>query len=577
MWWRSKQFREDASRKISWGHWFTFFNILWAIIIGSRYAFIIDWPDTLFGKVYFFISLFGHFSFVIFTCYLLITFPLSFIIKNDRTFRGIMVILSTIGLTLLLIDTEVFFRFNLHLSALVWNLLVNPDNGELSRVWQIFFAPMPILLLVQMLFSRWAWQKLRSLERQKWLRAVGIFFLCSFITTHLVYAWADAFIYRPITMQKSNFPLSYPMTARSFLEKHGFLDKEEYNQLITEQGQVDALKLAYPRQKLISTATKNPNLIFITISGLRNDSVTSNKMPNLSTFAENATQFQKHYSSGNQENTGLMGLFYGLSATYLDSVLSHKTPSVFLQQLQKQGYQFGIFSNSENTLPLFKKGLFPKVQHIKKPISNAQQTAGFIDWLKQQENSDKPLMGYLNLTIPTGLSKQEYLIALERIDQLLANVLSKITETDIVVITASKGYVFPDTVGKSDLTNSFTEENIQVPLIISWNALEKGKVKRLTSHLDIVPTLMTHIFNVQNPISDYSQGQDLLSGAKHNWVLVANSRWNVIITPDGTQYHIDKKGNYQKYNKYYQPESSNRPPLGLFLEVFNKERSFINK
>ncbi|MCL7790512.1 DUF3413 domain-containing protein, partial [Pasteurella multocida] len=50
----SKQYREETSRKISWGHWFAFFNILWAIILGARYAFIMDWPDTLFGKLYFF-------------------------------------------------------------------------------------------------------------------------------------------------------------------------------------------------------------------------------------------------------------------------------------------------------------------------------------------------------------------------------------------------------------------------------------------------------------------------------------------------------------------------------------------
>lgn len=49
----SKQYREETSRKISWGHWFAFFNILWAIILGARYAFIMDWPDTLFGKLYF--------------------------------------------------------------------------------------------------------------------------------------------------------------------------------------------------------------------------------------------------------------------------------------------------------------------------------------------------------------------------------------------------------------------------------------------------------------------------------------------------------------------------------------------
>lgn len=41
-----KQYRDDVSRKISWGHWFAFFNIIVAILIGARYAFIIDWPDT---------------------------------------------------------------------------------------------------------------------------------------------------------------------------------------------------------------------------------------------------------------------------------------------------------------------------------------------------------------------------------------------------------------------------------------------------------------------------------------------------------------------------------------------------
>ena len=89
--------------------------------------------------------------------------------------------------------------------------------------WQIFFAPMPIILLAQMLFSRWSWEKLRSLERQKWLKGTGIFLTATFIATHLIYAWADAYLYRPITMQRSNFPLSYPMTARSFFRKTRFL------------------------------------------------------------------------------------------------------------------------------------------------------------------------------------------------------------------------------------------------------------------------------------------------------------------------------------------------------------------
>lgn len=68
-----------------------------------------------------------------------------------------------------------------------------------------------------MLFATRSWQKLRSLTRRRhYARPVARFFFISFISSHLVYIWADANFYRPITMQRANLPLSYPMTARRF-------------------------------------------------------------------------------------------------------------------------------------------------------------------------------------------------------------------------------------------------------------------------------------------------------------------------------------------------------------------------
>ncbi|MFD1806975.1 DUF3413 domain-containing protein [Pasteurella oralis] len=574
----SKQYREETSRKISWGHWFAFFNILWAIAIGTRYAFIIDWPDTLLGKLYFFISILGHFSFVVFALYLLIIFPLSFIIKNQRTFRGITVILTTIGATLLLVDTEVFSRFNLHLSTVVWNLLVNPDNGELSRTWQIFFVPMPIILLVQMVFSRWSWQKLRSLERQKWLKVVGVFFVCTFIATHLIYAWADAFIYRPITMQRSNFPLSYPMTARSFLEKHGFLNKEEYDQIIEQQGRLDALKVNYPKQKLNFIASQTPNMVLITISGLRYDAITEAKMPHLAQFAANSTQFTNHYSSGNSNNTGLTGLFYGLSANYMDSLLSNKTASVLVEKLKQENYQLGLFSSTQFNSTLFRQALFPTLSRSTRKTNNQSETTLFKTWLQTAKTQNKPFAAYLSLDIRPNLSPENYILELAEIDRLLSAILSDIDLTNtFVAITAEHGYQFND-LNKKERNHYFARDEIQVPMIIHWHTLPAQQITKLTSHMDLLPAVMKHIFHAQNPISDYSQGRDLFNlNQDVGWILVSNYRWNVIVAADGTQYHIDKQGNYQKYNRDYQKESSQRPPLGLFLEVFNQDRSFIEK
>ena len=579
MWtFKSRQYREETSQKISWGHWFAFFNILWAILIGARYAFIIDWPDTLFGKIYFFISLLGHFSFIVFAFYLLVIFPLSFIVKNHRTFRGLTVILATIGNTLLLVDSEVFLRFNLHLSSLVWNLLVNPENGELSRNWQIFFVPMPLILLVQMLFSRWSWQKLRSLERQKWLKAVGLFFVCAFSATHLIYAWADAYLYRPITMQRSNFPLSYPMTARSFLEKHGFLDKAEYAQRLAQEGRLDALAIDYPKNPLVfAEQQENTNILLITLSGLRHDVIDAGKMPNLAQFAENSTQFINHYSSGNNNNTGLVGLFYGLNGSYTDSLLSNKTPSVLVERLTQQQYTQGVFFSKKMDTGIFRRAIYPKTKLV---AENGNQAAihSFTRWLDTAKMQNKPFWGYLSLNIEPNLTQDKYEQQLADLDASLGQLLPELDlPNTLVIITAEHGYTFKKLSEKEE-TNYFSRDEVQVPMIVHWNGLAVGKVSKLTSHVDLLPAVMKHIFKVKNPIADYAQGRDLFDlTSSADWVLVSNYRWNVIVQPDGTQYHIDNRGNYEKYDRTYQKISSERPPLGLFLEAFSQERSFLEK
>lgn len=573
-----KQYRDDVSRKISWGHWFAFFNIIIAILIGSRYAFIIDWPDTLGGKLYFFVSLLGHFSFCVFALYLLIIFPLSFIVKNHRTFRGLTVIFSTLCTTLLLFDTAVFSRFNLHLSSVVWNLLVNPENGEMSRDWQIFFAPMPIILLAQMLFSRWSWEKLRSLERQKWLKVVGIFFTTTFIATHLIYAWADAYLYRPITMQRSNFPLSYPMTARSFLEKHGFLDGEQYSQTLKQEGRLDALKIDYPKRMLTFTPLENkPNILMITVSGLRYDAISSEKMSKLTEFATSSTQFTNHYSSGNNNNAGLVGLFYGLNANYTDSILSNHTPSVLIEKLRAEQYQFGLFSATNFKDSLFHQALFRGMTLTQNNGKNNNESAvKNLNKFIAAQQGDKPWFAYLDLDID-GKNQADYDRILPQLDQQLEQILANIPlDNTLVLITAEHGLNF-DEMSEKDRENYFGRDEIQVPLLVYWKDLPVGEQAGLSSHTDILPALMNQIFHIQNPLLDYTQGHNLFELKGNDWVLASNHRWNVVLLPDGTQYHLDRKGNYKKFDRDYQAQSSGRPPLGLFLEIFQVENLFFEK
>jgi len=88
---------------------------------------------------------------------------------------------------------------------------------------------------------------------------------------------------------------------------------------------------------------------------------------------------------------------------------------------------------------------------------------------------------------------------------------------------------------------------------------------------------MRQIFHVENRLMDYTQGYNLFDMSGRDWVQASNFNWNVIIQSDGTQYHINRKGNYKKFNPNYEEQSSDRPPLGLFLETFQLENQFFEK
>ena len=504
---------------------------------------------------------------------------MSFIVKNHRTFRGLTVIFSTICTTLLLFDTAVFNRFNLHLSSVVWNLLVNPENGEMSRDWQIFFAPMPIILLAQMLFSRWSWEKLRSLERQKWLKGTGIFLTATFIATHLIYAWADAYLYRPITMQRSNFPLSYPMTARSFLEKHGFIDGEQHAQTLKQEGRLDALKIDYPKKMLAFAPIDNkPNILMITVSGLRYDAISQGKMPKLAEFATSATEFTNHYSTGNSNNAGLVGLFYGLNANYTDSILSNHTQSVLIEKLRTENYQLGLFSATNFKDSIFRQALFREIKlssNKTNKLNNESAVKNLNDFIKAQK-TNSPWFAYLDLALETK-NPSDYDRTLQDIDSLLAKALETTPlENALIIITSEHGLTFNE-MNEKERENYFGRDEVQVPLLVYWKDLPVGKQNGLSNHADIFSALMQTVFCVENPLMDYSQGRNLFDLKGDDWVLASNFHWNVVIQPDGTQYHIDRKGNYKKFDKDYIEQSSDRPPLGIFLEVFQLQNFFFEK
>ena len=535
-----QRYREKVSQMVSWGHWFALFNILLSLVIGSRYLFIADWPTTLAGRIYSYVSIIGHFSFLVFATYLLILFPLTFIVGSQRLMRFLSVILATAGMTLLLIDSEVFTRFHLHLNPIVWQLVINPDENEMARDWQLMFISVPVILLLELVFATWSWQKLRSLtRRRRFARPLAAFLFIAFIASHVVYIWADANFYRPITMQRANLPLSYPMTARRFLEKHGLLDAQEYQRRLIEQGNPDAVSVQYPLSELrYRDMGTGQNVLLITVDGL-NYSRFEKQMPALAGFAEQNISFTRHMSSGNTTDNGIFGLFYGISPSYMDGILSTRTPAALITALNQQGYQLGLFSSDGFTSPLYRQALLSDFSMPSVRTQSDEQTATqWINWLGRYAQEDNRWFSWVsfNGTNIDDSNQQafarKYSRAAGNVDDQINRVLNALRDSGkldntVVIITAGRGIPLSE----EEETFDWSHGHLQVPLVIHWPGTPAQRINALTDHTDLMTTLIQRLLHVSTPASEYSQGQDLFNPQRrHYWVTAADND-TLAITP----------------------------------------------
>ena len=579
-----QRYREKVSQMVSWGHWFALFNILLSLVIGSRYLFIADWPTTLAGRIYSYVSIIGHFSFLVFATYVLILFPLTFIVGSQRLMRFLSVILATAGMTLLLIDSEVFTRFHLHLNPIVWQLVINPDENEMARDWQLMFISVPVILLLELVFATWSWQKLRSLtRRRRFARPLAAFLFIAFIASHVVYIWADANFYRPITMQRANLPLSYPMTARRFLEKHGLLDAQEYQRRLIEQGNPDAVSVQYPLSELrYRDMGTGQNVLLITVDGL-NYSRFEKQMPALAGFAEQNISFTRHMSSGNTTDNGIFGLFYGISPSYMDGILSTRTPAALITALNQQGYQLGLFSSDGFTSPLYRQALLSDFSMPSVRTQSDEQTATqWINWLGRYAQEDNRWFSWVsfNGTNIDDSNQQafarKYSRAAGNVDDQINRVLNALRDSGkldntVVIITAGRGIPLSE----EEETFDWSHGHLQVPLVIHWPGTPAQRINALTDHTDLMTTLMQRLLHVSTPASEYSQGQDLFNPQRrHYWVTAADNDTLAITTPKKTLV-LNNNGKYRTYNLRGERVKDEKPQLSLLLQVLTDEKRFI--
>lgn len=567
---------DRSSQLVSWGHWFALFNIFLVIILGSRYLFIADWPPTLIGRCYAIISCIGHFSFLTFIIYLVLLFPLSFFIHSPKWQRIIAVIIATIAITLLLVDIEIFSRFRMHLSFSIWQVLTSPDDNILSAEWQKLFIFVPFILLLEMVFALWSWRKLRSLtKRSCYFRPIVILFIVCFFSSHIIHIWADANFYRPITMQRSSLPVSYPFTARHFLERYGFIDEGSYASRVEQEGNPFAIAVEYPLGKINYQRVISPyNILMIVVDDWSVVNQYEN-MPKFTKFARDHIQFTDHFSASNQSYLGQFSLFYSLDPNYYNSILAGHKPSVFIDTLSKQRYNLGLFSSDGFSHPLYRHALLSNFSMPDaKKQSNIETANQWLAWYAEQQKLDKDAAWFS--IIQYKISKQDESHVNQQM-KMLDSAISEVTDTlqknneldhTIIIITAS------NTTQSAKHKSNFDRKSLIVPLVVAWPNKNSEIITTPTSHVDIIPTLMQDALNVTSTSKHYSQGNNLFSDNQRKWLIAGNENEITALYKDRTII-IDGSGHYEIYNLNNQLQKNEKLGLSTFLQLVTENRRFM--
>lgn len=589
---RKKQMgRDKISRLVNWGHWFAFFNGILAMIIGNRYIETIGYPDTLLGWVYLTFSTIGQFSFLAFMVYLIFIFPISTIFPYSKVLRGFAALIATLGLCILLYDTIVYDDYGMHLSPFAFDLAWSDVNALLHGTSYIV-TPL-VILIIELTAANFIWKRIDKIQKRNWGPKVVVFVCTCFVCSHLIHIWADARDIRTVTRFDDSYPLSYPATAKTFMENHGL---ERRNTLSNKDKLLS--NLHYPKKPLTCSAESHPNVLLITIDSLRADMVTEKTMPFLSRYGMANQNFINHYSGGNQFSSGMFSLLYGLQGSYINSPDFNYTSPLMTQWFKKENYHLGLFSHNNDIQYHHPMALFNDFKHFSVSdlhnVSAADEKIArkYVNWYKQQhtpwfallnlrspETYDTPVgfLGIKTIKAPEDFKPaqrvlfNQYRQSLYFIDQLLQKTIEATPLNTIIIITGLNGKLF--TSNETESRNNLSPDNVKVPMIIHWPNRQQGLIKYRTSHYGLVPTLMTHVLGCSNAPTDYSAGRYLLQPDKQNWNYIGDDRVFAIYQPKEITV-INRHGQYYIYDVNYQKQLKKKMSAPELIQVMRESRRF---
>lgn len=485
---------------------------------------------------------------------------------------------------LVLVDYKLYSLYGFHINGFVLNLTFTPGGLEsLGANSQFYIIISEVLFIAALIF----FSIIRFLPIEKLLPAplkqpklwLGAFLL-SFAGQSYSYALAEYSFDKQVLTTADRIAFHIQVTAKSLFEKMG-VDKPPRR--IGSQTSKTAGKLDYPKAAIsVSEDNPKPNIIWLVAESLRADMLDPEIMPNMWQFAQEGLNATKHYSGGNGTRMGLFSQFYSLNGVYWFDVLREHRQPVLFDVLKQLGYSKKAITSARFSYPEFDQTIFSGFRDSE--LLSYDEGEG---WQRDQKNvgkllsfmqsSDEPYFGFMFFESPHAnyyfppeavirptyltnfnyatmdlekdiwLIKNRYINACHHLDQQLQRVIDQLKDSGslnntIVIITGDHGEEFMEN-GHWGHNSTFVEQQIRVPLIIAGAGISPGTLNKMSSHVDLIPTLLP-LLGVTNQAADYGFGDNLLDpGFKRHYSVVTDWHGSALVT-DSIKFILSKKAAY---------------------------------
>ena len=547
--------------------------------------------------------------------------PLVWLKKKVLVFTSLVIIAINF---LLVVDFFIYRLWDFHINGMVLNIIFSPASYDsLKTGWIVkfaFVAVIAVLIYLQLALTKYVLRedivRVKKHNKKFMLKVLPVLFLLVF-SEKVISGFAVMYADVPLLERTKPIPLYLGVDFTSDMEKYfGLKGNTSKKQKL---GISEKSKVNYPLEALSYGKINPVNIFVFAMDSTRYDVVNSEVMPNITEFSKDSWVYHNHFSGGIATRFGIFTLWYGLNANYWFSFLNAQKGPVLFNVLAKLGYQVHIFSSSSTAWPEFRKTVYFNIQnkitdeHHKGYAQNDIDTSHeFASWLNNVDKT-KPIFSFVFLDAPHGpysfpegftkfkpvgaadieyltVSKKDSKVLFNKYrnanyfsDSVVNNMINVLKQNDlyknsVVIVTSDHGEEFFE-LGTFGHNSAFNDKQTHVPFIVHWPGGGHKDIYKMSSHLDVAPTLVSYVGVTTDPVK-YSVGNNLLDkNYQRDFAFVGNWNNNAMLTTDYTyvfnnvNFFESKVYSSKTYQVVDEPKNSSKQKI--LLDVMEQNSRFV--